>query len=150
MLCTCRKTDCRMYEYRKTEFWRKHINRDKDIKNILIHHIGMRSEINSSMQRNLGHHTLLHILCQFPQAFPGEGGGNRQEKSFFQIHSYSSFLNVVQMHFNAIWADRRGYFILQNNYFEQKDRYCIKQCFKFSNNCNIVLLDICPIILRLT
>jgi len=47
-------------------------NWDKDIKNVLIHHISMRSEINSSKQRKVRHDKLFCILRELPQAFPGK------------------------------------------------------------------------------
>jgi hypothetical protein len=77
-------------------------NWDKDIKNVLIHHIGMRYEINSCKQRKVRHYKLFYILCELPQAFRRKvfrerGGwwGKQAVNILFQIHYYSSFWNVV-------------------------------------------------------
>ena len=75
-------------------------NWGKDIKNVLIHHIGIRrSEINSSKQRKERHDKLFYILCEIPQAFPRKVfwgvEGKQAVNNFLKIHSYSSFWNVV-------------------------------------------------------
>jgi len=67
-----------------------------------MRHISMRSEINSSKQRNVRHDKLFCILCVLPQDFPGKvfgraagGGGGQAVNIFLQTHPYSSFWNVV-------------------------------------------------------